>query len=440
MVRQQAKRPVRAARSELEPEERVPAENSSPSARAANDGANHQPERLPILGDVDGKPLLIDLGKLLATRLLIQAASGGGKSFALRRILEQTHGLVQQIVIDPEGELVTLAEKFDFMVCAPDSAVAPLRPESGGATADLIFRSGRSTILSLGEFEIEEMQAFVADFVKGLMRQPKELWRHCLVAIDEGAIFAPQSDKAVSKKPMIDLSARGRKRGFCPIVATQRGSALLKGVAANLDNKLIGLTTLDVDVERAAEQLGMKATVAKERLRKLATGQFVAYGPALSYELVTVSVGPVVTRHGCLGAFGSAPYVPTQSIEEVQRELRGIASAKATEQGVPPAVAADSDTEGDADLEVLRERVAVVRLAAIRPLLSKHRSVYGTVQARAQEIGVKTHDLRNWMNRYQPSQEIESLRPTRIRGGVRHQLAHMERVLLPRPVEAVVNQ
>ena len=437
MVRQQAKRPVRAARSEVHPEARVPAENSSPSARVANDGANPQPERLPILGDVDGKPLRIDLGKLLATRLLIQAASGGGKSFALRRILEQTHGFVQQIVIDPEGELVTLAEKFDFMVCAPDSAVAPLRPESGGATADLIFRSGRSTILSLGEFEIEAMQEFVADFVKGLMRQPKELWRHCLVAIDEGAIFAPQADKAVSKKPMIDLSARGRKRGFCPIVATQRGSALLKGVAANLDNKLIGLTTLDVDVERAAEQLGMKATVAKERLRKLATGQFVAYGPALSYELVTVSVGPVVTRHGCLGAFGSAPYAPTQSIEEVQRELRGIASAKATEPGAT-GEAATSDT--DSDLEVLRERVAVVRLAAIRPLLSKQRSAYGTVQARAQEIGVKTHDLRNWMNRYQPSQEIESLRPTRIRGGVRHQLAHMERVLLPRPVEAVVNQ
>ena len=439
MVRQQAKRLGRAARQEVAAESATTECAGLPPSEdtAANDGANTQPERLPILGDVDGKPLRIDLGKLLATRLLIQAASGGGKSHALRRILEQTHGLVQQIVIDPEGELVTLAEKFDFMVCAPDSAVAPLRPESGGATADLIFRSGRSTILSLGEFEVEEMQEFVADFVRGLMRQPKETWRHCLVAIDEAALFAPQQDKAASKKPMIDLSARGRKRGFCPIMATQRGSGLLKGVAANLENKLIGLTTLDVDVERAAEQLGMKTTVAKERLRKLATGQFVAYGPALSYDLVTVSVGPVVTRHGSLGAFGSAPYVPTQSVEEVQRELRGIASAKATERGAT-GPAGTTDTEGE--LAVLRERVAVVRLAAIRPLLSKQRSAYGTVQARAQEIGVKTHDLRNWMNRYQPSQEIESLRPTRIRGGVRHQLAHMERVLLPRPVEAGASQ
>ena len=34
--------------------------------------------------------LQIDLPELLATRMLIQAASGGGKSYALRRLLEQT--------------------------------------------------------------------------------------------------------------------------------------------------------------------------------------------------------------------------------------------------------------------------------------------------------------------------------------------------------------
>jgi hypothetical protein len=51
--------------------------------------------------------------------MLVQSNSGGGKSWALRRLLEQTASLVQQIVIDIEGEFTTLREKFDFVICAP---------------------------------------------------------------------------------------------------------------------------------------------------------------------------------------------------------------------------------------------------------------------------------------------------------------------------------
>jgi hypothetical protein len=51
-----------------------------------------------------GSGIRCDLSVLIDTRLLMQASSGGGKSWALRRLLEQSHGKVQQIVIDPEGE------------------------------------------------------------------------------------------------------------------------------------------------------------------------------------------------------------------------------------------------------------------------------------------------------------------------------------------------
>lgn len=55
----------------------------------------------------------IDLDALVASRLLVQANSGGGKSYLLRRILEQSHGKIQQIVIDLEGEFYTLREKYN---------------------------------------------------------------------------------------------------------------------------------------------------------------------------------------------------------------------------------------------------------------------------------------------------------------------------------------
>ena len=69
----------------------------------------------------------INLQKLLDTRLLIQAGSGGGKSYALRKVIESIGNQVQQIIIDPEGEFVTLREKFDFALVSKGGDI-PLSP------------------------------------------------------------------------------------------------------------------------------------------------------------------------------------------------------------------------------------------------------------------------------------------------------------------------
>src|SRR6478736_4440393 len=67
---------------------------------------------------VDGKgdAISIDLEELLATRLLVQGNSGSGKSHLLRRLLEGSAGTVQQVVIDPEGDFVTLSDAFGHTV------------------------------------------------------------------------------------------------------------------------------------------------------------------------------------------------------------------------------------------------------------------------------------------------------------------------------------
>ena len=48
--------------------------------------------------------------------MLVQGNSGSGKSHLLRRLLEQSAPWVQQCVIDPEGDFVTLADKFGHVV------------------------------------------------------------------------------------------------------------------------------------------------------------------------------------------------------------------------------------------------------------------------------------------------------------------------------------
>ena len=57
----------------------------------------------------------IDLERLIESRMLIQANSGGGKSWASRRFIEQTFGKKQLIIIDPEGEYGNLRSEFDFV-------------------------------------------------------------------------------------------------------------------------------------------------------------------------------------------------------------------------------------------------------------------------------------------------------------------------------------
>ena len=65
--------------------------------------------------------------ELIGSRAVIQGASGAGKTYAIRRILETTHGRMQHIVFDVEDELFTLRERFDYVLIGGDGADAPLR-------------------------------------------------------------------------------------------------------------------------------------------------------------------------------------------------------------------------------------------------------------------------------------------------------------------------
>lgn len=134
----------------------------------------------PSLGSVP-----IDLPKLLESRMLVQANSGAGKSWTLRRILEQTASGVQQLVLDPEGEFASLREKFDYIVCAPHGADAVATPQTAAALARALWESGSSAILDIYELKAHERILFARRFLEALINAPKSVWHPTLVAIDE---------------------------------------------------------------------------------------------------------------------------------------------------------------------------------------------------------------------------------------------------------------
>jgi uncharacterized protein len=239
----------------------------------------------------------IDLPVLLETRLLVQANSGGGKSYTLRRILEQTAPLVQQLIIDPEGEFATLREKFDYIIAAPHDADAVASPQTAALLARRLLESGVSAVLDIYDLKAHERQQFVRRFLDALVNAPRKLWHPVMVVLDEAHVFCPQTGSAEAASAVIDIATRGRKRGLCLVAATQRLSKLHKDTAAELLNKLIGRTGLDVDVKRAADELGMVSREALTALRSLPAGSFFAFGPALHPQPTLVTVAAVSTSH-----------------------------------------------------------------------------------------------------------------------------------------------
>ncbi|HEY8382301.1 MAG TPA: ATP-binding protein [Microvirga sp.] len=250
-----------------------------------------------VSGVGGGGPALLDLEELLATRLLVQGNSGSGKSHLLRRLLEQSAPYVQQAVIDPEGDFVTLAEKFGHVVVDAARAEADLQRIAGRVRQHRV-----SVVLNLEGLDAEAQMRCAAAFLGGLFDADRELWYPMLVVVDEAQLFAPAvagevSDEArkVSLGAMTNLMCRGRKRGLAGIIATQRLAKLAKNVAAEASNFLMGRTFLDIDMARAADLLGMERRQA-EMFRDLERGHFVALGPALSRRPLPIRIGTVETN------------------------------------------------------------------------------------------------------------------------------------------------
>jgi hypothetical protein len=289
--------------------------------------------QIEIGRDSHGAAVQIDVEELLATRLLVQGNSGSGKSHLLRRLLEESAGLVQQVVIDPEGDFTSLADHFGHIVIDAGSYT----PSEIAALAARVRQHRASVVLALDELEVEQQIRCAAQFLNALFDAPRDHWFPALVVVDEAQMFAPsmggeisEDTRRLSLSAMTNLMCRGRKRGLAGIVATQRLAKLAKNVAAEASNFLMGRTFLDIDMLRAADLLGMERRQA-ERIRDLERGHFLGLGPAISRRPVGVRIGAVRTG----GKGGGGGLMPLPSAPEGGMEALLHASL-AEEAATPP--------------------------------------------------------------------------------------------------------
>lgn len=291
-----------------------------------------------------GHAVHLDVAKLVESRLLVQANSGGGKSWLLRRLLERTHGMVQHLVLDIEGEFHTLREKYDYVLVAKSGGEVVADVRLAGILAHRLLEMGVSAVIDLYELKKPERVRFVKAFLEALVEAPKKLWHPVLVVVDEAHQYCPQNGNVESADAVIDLMTRGRKRGLCGVLATQRLSKLHKDAAAEANIVMAGRVTLDVDRKRAEDLLGFTTAEDKAKLRRIPPGKFFAFGPGLSDEVVEVQVGGVETTPQKAGEHAAPVPPPREKIRKVLEQLADL----------PKEAEAELKTMADLKAEVVR--------------------------------------------------------------------------------------
>lgn len=280
----------------------------------------------------DGSPVLIDVPRLVESRLLVQASSGGGKSYAIRKLLEVTHGHVQHLVIDPDGEFSSLRQKYEYLQVGKEGDV-PADPRTAELLAEKLLTLGIDAIVDLYELKPQDRKRFVRLFTEAIVNAPKSLWHPVLVIVDEAHVFCPEKGEGESEAmgAVIDLASRGRKREFALTLATQRIPKLNKNATAECQNKLIGLANQDLDRKRAGDELGFRTKEDFLTLRDLEPGQMYVLGPAFQIggkrvkDPVIVQVDQVVTPHGKKAKrWSGRRTAPTSKIKKALAQLADL--------------------------------------------------------------------------------------------------------------------
>jgi len=274
-----------------------------------------------ILGKSGNSNVSVDLKLLMSTRLLITADSGGGKTWLLKRLIEQAFGQVGIIIIDPEGEFAPLRTQFDFFLVGKGGDT-PADIRTADKLARTLLEGRASAVCDIYEMPASQRHLWVQRFLDALIDAPKELRHPYLVIVDEAHMFCPEHGKgdSVAADSMRGLATRGRKRMLAGVFATQRLATLSKDLTGMCLNRLVGPTFETINQKRAADELGIPKPEQAEffaTIKLLEPGYFFALGRAITRELKLMHVGTIETPHGEEARkYELKPPPPTEKVRE----------------------------------------------------------------------------------------------------------------------------
>lgn len=208
--------------------------------------------------------------------IAVLAKRRAGKSYLMRRLVEQLFAASQQVVlVDPKGDQWGIRSAADgkgpglsVVILGGERADVPLEPGSGEIVAKLVVEERVSVVLDLSLFRKHEVATFMTGFLENLYRlKAREIYRTPLMLVmDEADAVAPQKPQKGEERMLgaaEDIVRRGGQRGIGCVLVTQRSAVLNKNLLTQAQ-VMIALRTIApqdlaamnawIDVHGTAEQ------------------------------------------------------------------------------------------------------------------------------------------------------------------------------------------
>lgn len=188
--------------------------------------------------------------------IAIVAKRRAGKSYTMRRLVEQLLKAGQQVVVvDPKGDQWGIRSAADgkgpglpVIILGGERGDLPLEPSGGEVVAKLVVEERVSVLLDVSLFRKHEVATFMTAFLENLYRmKAREIYRTpMMLVIDEADAIAPQKPQKGEERMLgaaEDIVRRGGQRGIGCVLVTQRSAVLNKNVLTQAQ-MLVALRTI----------------------------------------------------------------------------------------------------------------------------------------------------------------------------------------------------
>lgn len=221
---------------------------------------------------------------VITNTIAILAKRRAGKSYTMRKLVEQLLEANQQVVlVDPKGDQWGIRSSadgkrpgFPIVILGGEHGDAPLEVSAGEVVAKLVVEERVSVLLDLSQFRKHEVATFMTAFLENLYRlKAKEAYRTpVMLVIDEADAIAPQKPQKGEERMLgaaEDIVRRGGQRGIGCALITQRSAVLNKNVLTQAQMLIVLRTIAPQDLAAMRSWIEVHGTLeeGKELMESL---------------------------------------------------------------------------------------------------------------------------------------------------------------------------
>jgi len=244
-----------------------------------------------IIGNSDHDQVLFDSEQIVngEVQCLTVGNSGSGKSYLTRNLIEELYAkkLGNILVIDSEGEYLSLRKLFDFVILGLDKEKCDIviTEENAAKLAVEMLKNKINVIIDVSYTNDDDRQEIVSNYINAIIESSSICTPVPLqIIIEEMSRFARRGINTISNMKCIaslkKLAHFGRLRGISTFCNAQRITQLSIDIRSEYNTMIIGKCSDDADINRYATKIGLKSDPSRElkiELRKL-KHEFLAWG------------------------------------------------------------------------------------------------------------------------------------------------------------------